>query len=64
MHELDIISTLAGGFAAALVLGYVCHLIRLSPIVGFLVAGIVVGPTTPGFTADSIGRDRGRLAPF
>ncbi|MCE2812911.1 MAG: cation:proton antiporter [Planctomycetaceae bacterium] len=52
MHELDIISTLAGGFAAALVLGYVCHLIRLSPIVGFLVAGIVIGPTTPGFTAD------------
>jgi CPA2 family monovalent cation:H+ antiporter-2 len=52
MHELNIISTLAGGFAAALVLGYVCHLIRLSPIVGFLVAGIVVGPTTPGFNAD------------
>lgn len=52
MHDLDIISTLAGGFAAALVLGYVCHLIRLSPIVGFLVAGIVIGPTTPGFTAD------------
>lgn len=52
MHEFDIISTLAGGFAAALVLGYVCHLIRLSPIVGFLVAGIVIGPTTPGFTAN------------
>ena len=52
MHELDIISTLAGGFAAALLFGYVCHVIRLSPIVGFLVAGIVVGPTTPGFNAD------------
>lgn len=53
MHEYDIISTLAGGFGAALIFGYVCHLIRLSPIVGFLIAGIVVGPTTPGFTADS-----------
>ncbi|MFM7515731.1 MAG: cation:proton antiporter [Pirellula sp.] len=52
MHELDIISTLAGGFAAALVLGYLCHLIRLSPIVGFLCAGFVIGPITPGFTAD------------
>jgi CPA2 family monovalent cation:H+ antiporter-2 len=52
MHEFDIISTLAGGFAAALVFGYICHLIRISPIVGFLVAGIVVGPTTPGFTAN------------
>lgn len=52
MHELDIISTLAGGFAAALLFGYVCHVIGLSPIVGFLVAGVVVGPTTPGFNAD------------
>lgn len=53
MHEYDIISTLAGGFCTALIFGYVCHLIRLSPIVGFLIAGVVVGPTTPGFTADS-----------
>ena len=52
MHDFDIISTLAGGFAAALVFGYVCHLIRLSPIVGFLCAGFVIGPITPGFTAD------------
>ena len=52
MHQFDIISTLAGGFAAALLFGYVCHLIRISPIVGFLIAGIVVGPTTPGFTAN------------
>jgi CPA2 family monovalent cation:H+ antiporter-2 len=52
MHEFDIISTLAGGFAAALVFGYICHLLRISPIVGFLVAGIVVGPRTPGFIAN------------
>jgi len=54
MHEFDIITTLAGGFAAALLFGYVCHVIRLSPIVGFLVAGVVVGPTTPGFHADPL----------
>ena len=52
MHEFDIITTLAGGFTAALIFGYICHRIRISPIVGFLVAGIVVGPTTPGFTAN------------
>ncbi|MCY3007713.1 MAG: cation:proton antiporter [Planctomycetota bacterium] len=52
MHEFDIITTLAGGFTAALLFGYVCHRIGLSAIVGFLVAGIVVGPTTPGFNAN------------
>ena len=52
MDEFDIITTLAGGFTAALIFGYICHRIRISPIVGFLVAGIVVGPTTPGYTAN------------
>ena len=53
MHEFDIIPTLVGGFTAALLFGYCCHLLKLSPIVGFLIAGIVVGPTTPGFRADT-----------
>lgn len=52
MHTPDLILTLAGGLTAALVLGYVCHLIRLSPIVGYLLAGVAVGPHTPGFVAD------------
>ncbi len=52
MHELDLILTLTGGLAAALVLGYVTHRLGLSPIVGYLVAGIVVGPHTPGFVAN------------
>src|ERR1044071_1323342 len=53
MHDnLDLILTLAGGLAVALVLGYVTHLLRLSPIVGYLVAGILLGPHTPGFVAD------------
>ena len=48
MHEIDLILTLTGGLAAALVLGYVTHRLGLSPIVGYLLAGIAVGPFTPG----------------
>jgi CPA2 family monovalent cation:H+ antiporter-2 len=53
VHELDLILTLAGGFTAALVLGYFTQRIGLSPIVGYLVAGTLVGPHTPGFVADA-----------
>jgi CPA2 family monovalent cation:H+ antiporter-2 len=52
VHELDLILTLAGGLTAALVFGYLTQRIGLSPIVGYLVAGVVVGPYTPGFTAN------------
>ena len=52
MHNLDLILTLAGGFVGALVLGYVTHRLGWSPIVGYLFAGILVGPHTPGFVAD------------
>ncbi len=54
MHNsLDLISTLTGGLAAALMMGYVTHRIGLSPIVGYLLAGFLVGPNTPGFVANS-----------
>jgi CPA2 family monovalent cation:H+ antiporter-2 len=52
MLPLDFILTLAGGFAAALVGGYITNRLGLSPIVGYLFAGIAVGPHTPGFVAD------------
>jgi CPA2 family monovalent cation:H+ antiporter-2 len=52
MHHLDLILTLTGGLAAALALGYLTHRLGLSPIVGYLLAGIAVGPHTPGFVAD------------
>src|SRR5262245_9031383 len=52
MHNLDLILTLTSGLAAALVLGYLTHRIGLSPIVGYLIAGIAVGPSTPGFVAN------------
>src|SRR6187431_583576 len=53
MHNnLDLILTLTGGLAAALVFGYITHRLGLSPIVGYLLAGLAVGPNTPGFVAN------------
>ena len=52
VHALDLLVTLTGGLAAALAGGYLTQRLRLSPIVGYLVAGLVVGPFTPGFVAD------------
>jgi len=52
VHEVDLILTLTGGLTAALVLGTVTQQLKLSPIVGYLLAGIAVGPHTPGFEAD------------
>ncbi|MFO7693159.1 MAG: cation:proton antiporter [Vicinamibacterales bacterium] len=52
MHDLSVLMTFAGGLAGALALGYAAHRLRLSPIVGYLLAGVLVGPFTPGFVAD------------
>ena len=52
MHHVDLLVTLTGALAAALVLGFITNRLGLSPIVGYLLAGIVVGPHTPGFVAD------------
>ena len=52
MPETGLILTLAAGLGAALVGGYVTQRLGLSPIVGYLLAGVVVGPYTPGYTAD------------
>jgi CPA2 family monovalent cation:H+ antiporter-2 len=52
MHDYSLILTLTGGLGTALVLGYLTQRIGLSPIVGYLLAGIIVGPHTPGFVAD------------
>jgi CPA2 family monovalent cation:H+ antiporter-2 len=53
MHSTDLILTVTGGLAAALVVGYVTHRLGLSPIVGYLLAGTLVGPHTPGFVANA-----------
>jgi CPA2 family monovalent cation:H+ antiporter-2 len=52
MHDITLILTLTAALTAAFVLGFVTHALRLSPIVGYLLAGIAVGPFTPGFEAD------------
>ncbi len=44
--------TLTAGLGTALVFGHLAHRLRLSPIIGFLLAGIAIGPHTPGFVAD------------
>ena len=51
-HDISLISTLAAGFALALVLGFVATKLRLPPLVGYLLAGVAIGPSTPGFVAD------------
>jgi CPA2 family monovalent cation:H+ antiporter-2 len=53
VHNLDLILTLAAGLSAALVLGYVTQRLGLSPLVGYLLAGTLVGPYTPGFVANA-----------
>ena len=54
MHSLDLILTLTGGLTSALVFGYLTQRAGLSPIVGYLLAGVAVGPNTPGFVADRL----------
>ncbi|HEY7410620.1 MAG TPA: cation:proton antiporter [Vicinamibacteria bacterium] len=51
-HEAPLITTMAAAFAAAWVLGVLAQRLRLSPIVGYLLAGVVIGPYTPGFVGD------------
>ncbi len=51
-HNTDLINIVAVGLGLAFVLGMVANRLRLSPLVGYLVAGIFVGPFTPGFVAD------------
>ncbi len=51
-HDTDLINIVAVGLAVAFVLGALANRLRMSPLVGYLAAGIIVGPFTPGFVAD------------
>ncbi|MBK9090517.1 MAG: cation:proton antiporter [Holophagales bacterium] len=51
-HEVSLITTLAAGFGLALVFGLIASRLKVPAIVGYLVAGMVIGPATPGFVAD------------
>ncbi|ASY76368.1 YbaL family putative K(+) efflux transporter [Pectobacterium polaris] len=54
MHAATpLISTIAGGLVLAFLLGILAHRLRISPLVGYLAAGVLVGPFTPGFVADT-----------
>ena len=52
MHY-NIIYTLTAGLSAALLLGFITQKLKLSPIIGYLIAGMIVGPFSPGFVADA-----------
>ena len=51
-HETPLIATIVAGFVLAFILGAIAHRFRMPPLVGYLLAGIAVGPSTPGFVAD------------
>ena len=52
-HETALIATIAVGLTYALIGGFIATRLHLSPLVGYLLAGIAVGPFTPGFVADT-----------
>ncbi|AIB11565.1 cation transporter [Azospirillum argentinense] len=51
-HDVPLISMIAIAFGLAFIFGYLADRIRLPPLVGYLVAGVIIGPFTPGFVAD------------
>ncbi len=51
-HGMTLITTLTAGFGVALALGCVAERVKMPALVGYLVAGILIGPATPGFVAD------------
>lgn len=51
-HHVPLISTLAVGFGLALLLGFFAERLRMPALVGYLLAGIIISPSTPGFVAD------------
>ena len=52
-HHTPLIGTIVAGLVVAFVMGAIAHRLKLSPLVGYLVAGIMVGPFTPGFVANA-----------
>ena len=52
-HEISLISTIGVGLIYGLIGGYLASRLRLPPLVGYLLAGVAIGPFTPGFVADA-----------
>jgi monovalent cation:H+ antiporter-2, CPA2 family len=51
-HQTPLISTIAAALVLAFILGAIANRFRISPLVGYLPAGVVIGPFTPGYLAD------------
>jgi CPA2 family monovalent cation:H+ antiporter-2 len=51
-HSINLITTIAAAFGLALVFGLFAARLKLPPLVGYLIAGMLIGPNTPGFVAD------------
>jgi len=52
-HSVSLINTIAAGLGLALILGFLAARLRLPALVGYLLAGVIIGPFTPGFVADA-----------
>jgi len=52
MHSTSLIAILVGGFVLAFIFGALAQRLRMPPLVGYLIAGVVAGPFTPGFVGD------------
>ena len=52
LHSTELITTIAASLGLAMVMGFLAARLRLPPMVGYLLAGIIIGPATPGFVAD------------
>src|SRR5687767_5496225 len=52
-HSVSLINTVAAGLGLALILGFLAARLRLPALVGYLLAGVILGPFTPGFVADA-----------
>jgi len=52
-HDTSLIGTIVAGLGVAFLMGALAHRLKISPIAGYLLAGVMVGPFTPGFVADT-----------
>jgi CPA2 family monovalent cation:H+ antiporter-2 len=52
-HNVSLISLIAAGLGLAMIFGYLAARLKVPPLVGYLLAGILIGPATPGFVADA-----------
>jgi monovalent cation:H+ antiporter-2, CPA2 family len=51
-HEAELITTIAASLGLAMVMGYIASRVKMPPMAGYLLAGIIIGPATPGFVAN------------